>query len=34
MPKWKSIDIDDLTDLKMAELILKNKAILRNIKYQ
>ena len=29
MPKWKSIDIDDLTDLKMAELILKNKAIFK-----
>ena len=27
MPKWKSIDIDDITDLRMAELILKNKKI-------
>lgn len=27
MPKWKSIDIDNLTDLRIAELILKNKLI-------
>ena len=33
MPKWKSIDIDDYTDLKIAELILKNKIIFKEIKY-
>ena len=29
MPKWKSIDVDDLIDFKIAELILKNKEIFK-----
>ena len=31
MPKWKSIDIDDLVDFKIAELILQNKDIFNNL---